>query len=74
MAASIGVSHADNKLPADSALTNLLFQADKALYSAKHKGRNRIVIYNSEEHFQPAVKDAVSWLSLMVTALATKNT
>jgi diguanylate cyclase (GGDEF)-like protein len=60
MTASIGVSHADNKLPPESALTNLLFQADKALYSAKHKGRNRVVIYNSEEHFQPPLKDAAS--------------
>ncbi len=60
MTASIGVSHADNKLPPESALTNLLFQADKALYSAKHKGRNRVVIYSSEEHFQPPLKDAAS--------------
>jgi diguanylate cyclase (GGDEF)-like protein len=60
MTASIGVSHADNKLPPESALTNLLFQADKALYSAKHKGRNRVVIYNSKEHFQPPIKDAAS--------------
>ncbi len=60
MTASIGVSHADNKLPPESALTNLLFQADKALYSAKHKGRNRVAIYNSEEHFQPPIKDAAS--------------
>ena len=60
MTASIGVSHADNSLPPDSALTNLLFQADKALYSAKHKGRNLVVIYNSEEHFQPPIKDAAS--------------
>jgi PleD family two-component response regulator len=60
MTASIGVSHVDNKLPPESALTNLLFQADKALYSAKHKGRNRVVIYSSEEHFQPPLKDAAS--------------
>jgi len=60
MTASIGVSHADNKLPPDSALTNLLFEADKALYSAKHKGRNRVEIYSSKEHFQPPIKDAAS--------------
>ena len=60
MTASIGVSHADNKLEPESALTNLLFQADKALYSAKHKGRNRVVIYSSEQHFQPVIKDAAS--------------
>jgi diguanylate cyclase (GGDEF)-like protein len=60
MTASIGVSHADNKMTPDTALTNLLFQADKALYSAKHKGRNRVVIYTSEEHFQPPLKDAAS--------------
>ncbi|MEE8378825.1 MAG: diguanylate cyclase [Gammaproteobacteria bacterium] len=60
MTASIGVSHVNNKLPAESALTNLLFQADKALYSAKNKGRNRVVIYSSEEHFQAPLKDAAS--------------
>lgn len=60
MTASIGVSHADNKLPAESALTNLLFHADKALYSAKHKGRNRVVIFDDQERFQPPLKDAAS--------------
>lgn len=60
MTASIGVSHADNKLPAESALTNLLFHADKALYSAKHKGRNRVVIFDEKERFQPPLKDAAS--------------
>ncbi|WP_455218177.1 GGDEF domain-containing protein, partial [Kaarinaea lacus] len=60
MTASIGVSHADNSLPAESALTNLLFHADKALYTAKYKGRNRVVIFDEKERFQPPLKDAAS--------------
>ncbi|WP_455198839.1 GGDEF domain-containing protein [Kaarinaea lacus] len=60
MTASIGVSHADNSLPAESALTNLLFHADKALYTAKYKGRNRVVIFDDKERFQPPLKDAAS--------------
>lgn len=60
MTASIGVSYTDNKLPAESALTNLLFQADKALYVAKNQGRNQVVIYNSNEHFHPPLKDTAS--------------
>lgn len=60
MTASIGVSHANNKLVADTALTNLLFHADKALYTAKHKGRNRVVIFDEKERFQPPLKDAAS--------------
>lgn len=60
MTASIGVSHADKKLPSESALTNLLFHADKALYTAKHKGRNRVVIFDDRERFHPPLKDAAS--------------
>jgi len=43
---SIGVSHADTSLPADESLTNLLYNADKALYQAKSKGRNQVRMYN----------------------------
>lgn len=60
MTASIGVSHADNSLPAESALTNLLFHADKALYNAKHEGRNRVVIFDEKDRFKPPLKDAAS--------------
>jgi diguanylate cyclase (GGDEF)-like protein len=45
MTTSIGVSRADNKLAPDTALTHLLFQADKALYQAKGNGRNQVVAY-----------------------------
>jgi diguanylate cyclase (GGDEF)-like protein len=58
MTASIGVSYTDNKLPADAALTNLLYMADKALYAAKHQGRNRVVVFNNNEQFTPPLKDA----------------
>ena len=42
---SIGVSHADTSLPPDESLTNLLYNADKALYQAKSKGRNQVRMY-----------------------------
>lgn len=47
MTTSIGVSITENDLDPEAALTNLLFHADKALYSAKQNGRNQVVIYNS---------------------------
>jgi diguanylate cyclase (GGDEF)-like protein len=60
MTASIGVSHANNNLAAESSLTNLLFHADKALYSAKRTGRNRVVIFDNKEQLQLPIKDAAS--------------
>lgn len=42
---SIGVSHADTSLPPEESLTNLLYNADKALYQAKSKGRNQVRMY-----------------------------
>lgn len=60
MTASIGVSHANNNLAAESALTNLLFHADKALYKAKHSGRNRVVIFDNKDQFQLPLTDAAS--------------
>ena len=44
--ASIGVSCADDERPAGQALSNLLSQADKALYQAKTLGRNRVVNFS----------------------------
>jgi diguanylate cyclase (GGDEF)-like protein len=46
MTTSIGVSRADSELEPDTALTHLLFQADKALYQAKGSGRNQVVVFN----------------------------
>jgi diguanylate cyclase (GGDEF)-like protein len=60
MTASIGVGHADHSLSAESALTNLLFHADKALYSAKRSGRNQVVVYDEKKHQPTALRDAVS--------------
>ncbi|HEC20112.1 MAG TPA: sensor domain-containing diguanylate cyclase [Gammaproteobacteria bacterium] len=60
MTTSIGVSVADNNLDAEAALTNLLFQADKALYAAKNKGRNRVIIYNHSLYSTSTTQDAMS--------------
>jgi len=56
LTASIGVSHADTSLPPDESLTNLLYQADKALYQAKSNGRNQVRMFNkfSEDNSRAA--------------------
>jgi len=41
--ASIGVAVFDPQLP-DSSLTSLLKRADAAVYQAKHRGRNRVIV------------------------------
>jgi len=46
--ASIGVSCADDGRPAKQAMSNLLSQADKALYRAKALGRNRVVNFSDD--------------------------
>lgn len=45
MTASIGISCADDGRPAKQALSDLLSQADKALYLAKAQGRNRVAAF-----------------------------
>lgn len=59
MTASIGVGFTENERDAETALTNLLFHADKALYSAKNKGRNQVVIFSGLEDTEP-LHDAAS--------------
>jgi len=53
MTASIGVGITENEMDAETALTSLLFHADKALYAAKNKGRNQVVIYSSMKESSP---------------------
>jgi diguanylate cyclase (GGDEF)-like protein len=61
MTTSVGVGLTESDMNAESALTNLLFHADKALYSAKNRGRNRVVVYNSTlQQISPALRDAAS--------------
>ncbi|MEJ2179500.1 MAG: diguanylate cyclase, partial [Gammaproteobacteria bacterium] len=58
--ASIGVSHADTSLPPDESLTNLLYNADKALYQAKSKGRNQVRMYVNVDDQSQSSWDYVS--------------
>ena len=60
MTASIGVSLTDNSLNAESALTNLLYHADKALYAAKNKGRNQVAIYVDEQQKTQPLRDTAA--------------
>jgi len=60
MTTSIGVSHADTSLPPDEALTNLLYNADKALYEAKSKGRNQVRVFTQIEDYPRSAWDHVS--------------
>lgn len=57
--ASIGVAYADKNLSPESALTQLLSHADKALYAAKNYGRNQVVI-SDLKHTSPPVRGAAS--------------
>lgn len=57
---SIGVSHADTSLPPEEALTVLLYNADKALYQAKSKGRNQVRMYMQVDDNSRSVWDYVS--------------
>lgn len=60
MTASIGVSHADVSLPPDNSLTQLLHNADAALYQAKTKGRNQVRVYSQADENSRSVWDHVS--------------
>ena len=57
---SIGVSHADTSLPPEEGLTSLLYNADKALYQAKTKGRNQVRMYLQMDEHAPSAWDYVS--------------
>ncbi|MGD8884083.1 MAG: diguanylate cyclase, partial [Gammaproteobacteria bacterium] len=57
---SIGVSHADTSQPPEDALTTLLYNADKALYQAKTKGRNQVRIHMQVDDNPHSVWDSVS--------------
>ncbi len=45
--ASFGVSH--NKLNADSDFKTYYHEADRAMYIAKHSGRNKVVLFNEKD-------------------------
>lgn len=60
MTTSVGVSLTDNSLNPESALTNLLYHADKALYAAKNKGRNQVVTYAAGKQGAAPLRDAAS--------------
>jgi diguanylate cyclase len=57
---SVGVSHADVSLAPEDALTNLLYNADNALYQAKTKGRNQVRIHMQLDDNPHTVWDSVS--------------
>lgn len=57
---SIGVAHADTSMPPEDALTNLLYNADKALYHAKSKGRNQVRMHSRLDDNSHSVWDYVS--------------
>ncbi len=45
MTASFGVAQADTVNGVDGGLSRIMQRADKALYSAKTSGRNRVVVW-----------------------------